>query len=90
MVQIGEVRSGSSYLSQNDLRLHFGLGEAASISSVRILWPSGKDETYKDLPTDFIYTIVEGSGITERSPFAGKSAVTAAKPDGQAAHVPHR
>jgi hypothetical protein len=90
MVQIGEVRSGSSYLSQNDLRLHFGLGEAASISSVRILWPSGKDETYKDLAADFIYTIVEGSGITERSPFAGKSTVTGAKPDGQAAHVPHR
>jgi enediyne biosynthesis protein E4 len=90
MVQIGEVRSGSSYLSQNDLRLHFGLGEAASISSVRILWPSGKDESYKDLAADFIYTIVEGSGITERSPFAGKSTVTAAKPDGQAAHVPHR
>jgi enediyne biosynthesis protein E4 len=90
MVQIGEVRSGSSYLSQNDLRLHFGLGEAASISSVRILWPSGKDETYKDLAADFIYTIVEGSGITGRSPFTGKSTVAGAKPDGQAAHVPHR
>jgi len=90
MVQIGEVRSGSSYLSQNDLRLHFGLGDAASINSVRILWPSGKDETYKDLAADFIYTIVEGSGITERSPFAGKSAVAAAKPDSQDAHVPRR
>jgi enediyne biosynthesis protein E4 len=72
--QIGEIRSGSSYLSQNDLRLHFGLGDATSISSVRILWPSGKDETLKDVPSDFIYTIVEGSGITERTPFAGSSA----------------
>src|SRR6266550_3574677 len=58
--QISEVRSGSSYLSQNDLRLHFGLGDAVSVSSVRILWPSGKDETYKDLAADFIYTVVEG------------------------------
>ena len=80
MVQISEVRSGSSYLSQNDLRLHFGLGDAASISSVRILWPSGKDETYKDLAPDFIYTIVEGSGITERTPFDGRSSVTSAQP----------
>jgi hypothetical protein len=77
--QIGEVRSGSSYLSQNDLRLHFGLGDAVAVSSVQILWPSGKAETYKDLAADFIYTIVEGSGISERSPFAGKSAATGAK-----------
>jgi enediyne biosynthesis protein E4 len=86
-IQLGEIRSGSSYLSQNDLRLHFGLGEAASMSSVQILWPSGKAETYKDLASDFIYTIVEGSGITERSPFAGKSAVTSAKPAGTAEQV---
>jgi enediyne biosynthesis protein E4 len=70
--QIREVRSGSSYLSQNDLRVHFGLGVEASIGSVQILWPSGKEETYKDVPSDFIYTIVEGSGITERSPFTGR------------------
>jgi hypothetical protein len=82
--QIGEVRSGSSYLSQNDLRLHFGLGDAASISSVRILWPSGKEETLKDLPSDFIYTIVEGSGITERFPLAGATAPAAT------AHEPTR
>jgi len=78
-VQIGEIRSGSSYLSQNDLRLHFGLGDTTSISSVRILWPSGKDEIFKNLPGDFIYTIVEGSGITERSPLAISSAPSAAK-----------
>jgi hypothetical protein len=77
--QIGEVRSGSSYLSQNDLRLHFGLADAVAVSSVQIIWPSGKRETYKDLTADFIYTIVEGSGISERSPFAGKSAATGAK-----------
>jgi hypothetical protein len=88
--QIGEVRSGSSYLSQNDLRLHFGLGDAVAVSSVQILWPSGIAETYKDLAADFIYTIVEGSGISERSPFAGKSATAGAKTAGTAEPVaPH-
>jgi len=87
MSQIGEVRSGSSYLSQNDLRLHFGLGAKASIPSVRILWPSEKEEFYKDLPSDFIYTIVEGSGITERCPFTGKNAApTTTKQSGVAEH----
>jgi hypothetical protein len=88
--QMGEVRSGSSYLSQNDLRLHFGVGDSASLSSAQIFWPSGKHETYKDLTADFIYTIVEGSGITERSPFGGKSAVTGAKAAGPVEPVaPH-
>ena len=66
--QINEVRSGSSYLSQNDLRLHFGAGAAASIDSIRILWPSGREEVLKDVPSDFIYTVFEGSGITARIP----------------------
>jgi len=88
--QIREVRSGSSYLSQNDLRLHFGLGAEASISSVQILWPSGKEETYKDVPSDFIYTIVEGSGITDRSPFTGTKSVGTAKPPGTADQAPRR
>jgi hypothetical protein len=68
--QIAEVRSGSSYMSQNDLRLHFGLGDASAINTAKILWPSGKEETYKDLPADFIYTITEGTGITQRTPLA--------------------
>ena len=69
--QIGEVRSGSSYLSQNDLRLHFGLGDAPVIDTLQILWPGGKDETLKNVPADFIYTIVEGAGITDRRPLEG-------------------
>jgi hypothetical protein len=71
--QIAEVRSGSSYLSQNDLRLHFGLGDAVTVNSVKIVWPSGKEELLENLPADFIYTIVESSGITQRLPFAGRS-----------------
>ena len=66
--QVGEVRGGGSYLSQNDLRLHFGLGRSAKIDSVEIRWPSGKLETLEDLRADTIYTIVESSGIRDRKP----------------------
>ncbi len=82
--QIREVRSGSSYLSQNDLRLHFGLGSEASIDFTHILWPSGSQETYQNLASDFIYTIVEGTGITEKIPFAGRPAATSTKSSGAA------
>src|SRR5271154_4567597 len=63
--QMGEVRGGGSYLSQNDLRLHFGLGKAAKIESVEIRWPSGRVETLENVAGDSIYTIVEGAGIRD-------------------------
>jgi enediyne biosynthesis protein E4 len=44
-VQTGEVLSGGSYLSQNDLRIHFGLGNREVVDRVEILWPTGKTET---------------------------------------------
>lgn len=74
MKQIDEVRSGGSYLSQNDLRLHFGLGKESSMTSVEIFWPSGKKETYRDLDADFIYTVLEGGGIARRTPLSGHQA----------------
>jgi hypothetical protein len=70
LAQFNEVRGGSSYLSQNDLRLHFGLATHTTLDSVQVLWPSGKTETYKQLPADFIYTIVEGAGISSKVPFS--------------------
>jgi len=66
--QIAEVRGGNSYLSQNDLRLHFGLGISTKIDSVEIRWPSGKLETLENVAADAIYTIVEGSGIATQTP----------------------
>jgi hypothetical protein len=63
--QFSEVRGGASYLSQNDLRLHFGLGTAKKMESVEIRWPSGKVETLENVAADAIYTIVEGAGIRE-------------------------
>jgi enediyne biosynthesis protein E4 len=66
--QQGEVRGGGSYLSQNDLRLHFGLGTAKKMESVEIRWPTGKVETLENVAADAIYTIVEGAGIRDSKP----------------------
>ena len=70
LVQFEEVRGGSSYLSQNDLRLHFGLGQQTNMSAVEISWPSGKEEKFRNLPADFIYTIVEDGGVQQKIPFS--------------------
>ena len=64
MTQFDEVRGGGSYLSQNDLRLHFGLAAAATIDSVEVRWPTGTTENFKDVAADKIYVITEGQGIT--------------------------
>jgi len=70
MTQLNEVRGGSSYLSQNDLRLHFGLSGNSIISSVEVSWPSGAKQIFHDLAADFIYTIEEGRGVEDKKPFS--------------------
>jgi hypothetical protein len=64
---MNEVKAGGSYLSSNDPRLHFGLGPETKMEEVTIRWPSGKTETLKDLPVDFIYSLVEGEGVKEKA-----------------------
>jgi hypothetical protein len=64
MTQFSEVRGGGSYLSQNDLRIHFGLGEAKVVDTVTVRWPNGSTETLRNIAADAIYTITEGQGIT--------------------------
>lgn len=54
-----ELRSGSSYLSSNDLRLHFGLGKAASIDHIEVAWPSGQIEQFPGGPSDRFVSLVE-------------------------------
>jgi hypothetical protein len=66
LVQFNEVRGGASYLSQNDLRLHFGLGTNITIDSIELSWPSGRQEHLNNLAVDQIYTIEEGKGIRPR------------------------
>ena len=68
LVQFSEVRAGGSYISQNDPRLHFGLGTESKIGEVEIKWPSGKVDTLHDLPADFIYSIVESEGVAGKTP----------------------
>jgi enediyne biosynthesis protein E4 len=63
MTQTDEIHSGGSYLSQNDLRAHFGLGSATKIESLEIRWPSGAMETLKNLDADKFYSVLEGQGI---------------------------
>jgi len=65
LVQFNEVRGGASYLSQNDLRLHFGLGKEANLDSVEVQWPSGLVEKLQNVAPDNIYTLVEGKGIRD-------------------------
>jgi hypothetical protein len=68
LVQFNEVRGGASYLSQNDLRLHFGLGKEEKLDSVEIQWPSGATEKLQNLAVENIYTIIEGQGIRTTKP----------------------
>ena len=67
LVQFGEVISGGSYLSQNDLRLHFGLGSYANLDHAEVLWPDGKKEVITNLAADRYYVVREGHGIVSVS-----------------------
>jgi hypothetical protein len=61
--QTDEVRSGGSYLSQSDLRLHFGLGDHRRAEKVEISWPSGGTEMLTNLEADRFYCVQEGAGV---------------------------
>ena len=63
VTQTDEIHSGGSYLSQNDLRVHFGLGDVKKIDSVEIRWPSGKVESLGPLTADQYYSVLEGQGV---------------------------
>jgi enediyne biosynthesis protein E4 len=61
-ILVDEVRSGSSYDSNSDMRVHFGLGASAKIDGVEVRWPSGRVERFVNLPVDAIHMVKEGSG----------------------------
>jgi hypothetical protein len=62
---VDEVRSGSSFISNSDMRVHFGLGSATRIDWIQVRWPSGLVERFKNLPADAIHTLKEGSGTPD-------------------------
>ena len=66
-VLVDEVRSGSSYYSQNDMRVHFGLGSATKLDSVEIRWPSGLTERFDNVKVDQFNTVTEGTGVAVRT-----------------------
>jgi hypothetical protein len=69
MRQIDEVRSGGSYYSQNDLRIHFGLGKAEKVSRIEIRWPSGTLQVLRDLAVNQLIHVKEGEGIVKSQKF---------------------
>jgi hypothetical protein len=58
--QIREIAAGGSYLSQSDLRAHFGLGRATKADSLEVQWPSGLRQTFRDIAADAFYVVEEG------------------------------
>jgi len=63
MRQRGDVLSGGSYLSSNDMRVHFGLGDTTLIDAVEIHWPGGTVEKVKLPSVDRIFTVEQGKGV---------------------------
>ena len=69
---IREVQAGASYLSQNDFRLHFGLGESEQIESVEVRWSDGKTETISGVVPNKILTVTQSKGVTGASNFSAR------------------
>jgi hypothetical protein len=67
--QMDEVRSGGSYMSQNDFRLHFGIGKANS-ADVSLRWPDGKVDNFSAVGAGQIVTIQQGKGIVRKQPYS--------------------
>jgi enediyne biosynthesis protein E4 len=71
--QIDEVRSGGSYISQSDLRVHFGLGKAEKVDVLEIRWPSGHVDTLKEVKANQLIFVKEGEGISRTVQFTKNS-----------------
>jgi len=69
--QIDEVRSGGGYFSQNDLRVHFGLGKAEKVDILEVRWPSGQVDTLKNIKANQLIYVTEGEGISRTVQFSG-------------------
>jgi enediyne biosynthesis protein E4 len=64
--QMQEVRSGGSYISQNDFRLHFGIGQATKVDSIEVRWPSGSTQSFTGISANRLLQIVEGKGFVSQ------------------------
>jgi hypothetical protein len=73
VTQTEEIHSGGSYLSQNDLRAHFGLNKANKLDALEIRWPSGATDSIKNLSANQHYFILEGKGVVDAEQIRPKS-----------------
>jgi hypothetical protein len=69
LIQKDEVRSGDSYISQSDLRLHFGLEKKTKIDLIEVTWPSGTVDRVTNLKVNRLFTIKEGQGVMAEKEF---------------------
>jgi len=77
ITQIREIAGGGSYLSQSDLRAHFGMGKAGRAETVQISWPSGEQQTFHNVETNKFYVVREGDTTLVAQPFlSGKAEVS--------------
>jgi hypothetical protein len=74
LTQIDEVRSGASYISHNDLRLHFGLEKQTKVDLIEVRWPSGAIDRIQAPGVNRILTVKEGKGLVEQKEFSRSSA----------------
>ena len=77
--QINEVMSGSSYISQNDLRLHFGLGQAKQVDLVEVRWPLGWSSPFKNVDVNQLLVLQEGHGILRKEKLGKPKSETSRK-----------
>jgi hypothetical protein len=75
LTQIDEVRSGGSYLSQSDFRLHFGLQKRTKVDLVEVRWPNGAIERIANVSANKILTIKEGAGLVQQKDFSAGRAL---------------
>ena len=71
------VKTGSSYLSQSELQVTFGLGAAGEVESAEVIWPGGQTERLGALPTGHSVLVEQGRGIVERTPFGARKPAAA-------------
>ena len=64
---VQEVRSGSSFISNSDLRLHFGLGANEAVEHIEVRWPNGNTETFSGRSVNLFVTLTEGTGVSPKS-----------------------
>jgi hypothetical protein len=72
VTQLRETKAGSSYLGQNDPRVHVGLGGSNTADRVEVRWPSGRVDSVTAVAAGHIVTIREGEGIVSRVPFSSR------------------